>query len=272
MRRVRDLLVVVPVVVAVLGSSLPALAAAPAVAAPAVAAQAVPEEFTPYSRVSDGAEGGRVAQIFQVPAFTRFGDGRWRQVDNRIERGSDPSSEQAAFEVRGGYRPLQFGRTAARLAGIDLDRGQVRLSAQGLAGSVGELTPDGVLYRGVAPDTDLTIRPSGAGFRSVFRLNSAVSPTSFRFHLSDPTGQLGAPAPDADGGVVFANQVDPDVRFGFRRAYAYELDLEQPQYAIGHDLDSAQLTITKAGDGYDTGGSAVDIRLPDGTRYRIHTR
>lgn len=249
MRSVR-ILIALPTLVATLAAGVPAALAAPTPDVP-VPGSAASERYTPYSRVTPQPDGTQQAQVYQIPAFTRFGDGRWRAVDTRVHPSAD-STDRDAFTVPGGYRPLGFGRSPENLVSVQLQKGPVRLSAQGLrrAGRP-EQTPDGVVYRGVAQDTDLTVRPSGAGFRTVLRLHSPDAPTSFRFHLSDPGRQLGQPRRTDDGGYEFDTEIEPGVRFGLRPAYAYEVDLDRPDQIPGRDPGSAELTVTAAGDGFD---------------------
>jgi RHS repeat-associated protein/uncharacterized repeat protein (TIGR01451 family) len=253
MRSARTL-VVVPTLLAVLAGVQPAALAQPDPGRPASepgAAVSTAPRYTPYSRTTVGEDGKLRAELFQVPAFTRFGSGQWRAVDTKVRRNPDPAAPDA-FTVAGGYRPLEFGRSLADMVSVKLDRGQIRLSPVGLRGAgKPELTGQEVLHRDVATDTDLTVRPSGAGFRTVLRLKSPQAPTSFRFHLSDPAGQLGQPSRTADGGYEFGTQIEPGVRFGLRPAYAYEVDLDDPEAPVGSEPGSATLTVTRAGNGFD---------------------
>ena len=243
---------------AVLVSGLPGLPGLPGAAAPA---QAAPEgggkvrpldkvRHTPYSQSVLGDDGIWRAKVFEVPMFSND-TGDWRQVDNAMSDNPDEQADPDTDKVsKKSYRETTFGKNGKKLVTFQINGDKVRLSTTALKVKKPVADADGgLVYSNVATDTSLRIAPSGAGVKTEFRLESAKAPTSFRFRLSDPGGQLGTPTRLDNGGWQFSKEIESGVRFGFAPGFAYEVDTEHPEYAPGAEPGSAHIEITAAGKG-----------------------
>jgi hypothetical protein len=141
------------------------------------------EGWTPYSHWRANNDGTRTVELSAVPRYTRRGDG-WRPVDERVT----PSADRALpFAAEGAVRPVRFGTDNGRLMELVLDDGVVTVSAPSLAvGAAPTANGRSVVYRGVAPATDLRFDVHPEGVRQTMVLHNADAPRRFTFHLSDP--------------------------------------------------------------------------------------
>ena len=131
-----------------------------------------------------------------------------------------------------------------------------------------------VVYRGVAPGTDLRYRVLPTGVKEELVLASPEAPRSFRFHIADPHGQLGEAEATGDGGYRFQGRIDGEVAVGLAAPYAYEQSAAGQLGAGGaaapeaHDPSSAGMSVTKAGDGVDV-TVAVEEAWLAGKRFPV---
>lgn len=207
----------------------------------------LPVGLSTFAQVKPNGDGTVTQSLSLRPQYRRTTSGLVA-VDPSVKASNDRSVPAAA---EGALRPIRFGAEASQVARLDLDAGPVSLSAPGLRIGAPQVEPDGVVYRGVAADTDLAYRVSAGGLKEEVTLSSSASPTSFSFHLADPKGALGAARPTPGGGYVFANKVD-DATVELPPPFAYE---QKRAGADGsgapRDLASASMTLTEAGDGWD---------------------
>ena len=205
-----------------------------------------PQALSTFAKSQSNGDGTATQLLSLQPLFRRTASGLV-PVDPSVKASADRSAPAAA---EGGLRPIRFGADASRVARLDLDAGPVTLSAPGLNIGAPQVEPDGVVYKGVAADTDLTYRVSASGLKEEVTLGSSSSPTSFMFHLSDPKGALGAASPTPGGGYRFANKVD-DAIVELPPPFAYEQKSAGGDGGAPRDLSSASMTLVEAGDGWD---------------------
>lgn len=239
-------------------------------AAPALAAgeQPPPREEAPVTgdwgrsaSVEVLPDGRRRASLHPGPAFRRTPDG-WAKADPKVRPSADAALPLAA---ENGLRPVRFGRSAQRLIDLDLADGTVVVSAPGLSVGTPELVGGDVVYRDVAPDTDLVVTNTVSGVRSRFVLRSERAPRTFRLRLSDPKGVLGEVSESGDGGYRFDGVFDGDLSLRLDPAFAYEhKDGELP----GVEPGSARMRVTRSGRGFDVEKS-VDEAWLAGKSYPI---
>ena len=121
------------------------------------------------------------------------------------------------------------------------------MSAAGLTVSAPSLSGNQVLYASVATDTDLQYRTLPAGIKEELILKSPASPTTYVFHLADPSGQLGAVQQQPDGSWRFSVKVD-GLWVELAPAFAYK----KPTTGLpAIDRSSAHLSVVKVGNGFD---------------------
>ncbi len=217
-------------------------------ALPSLPAELPAELFTPTTRTTFQSDGSRTTQVYAAPTFKRVGAG-WGRVDLAVTPQLDAAYPLAA---PGAYLPVKFGVTPGSLAQVALPKGPVTLSGDQLAIAAPLQAGLGaVKHLSVFKDTDLKLQLSGDGLGTALTLSSPASPTSYRFHLADPKGQLGTPTRTADGGWVFSGDVGDGLHLVVPPAYAYKPDLAHPEYLPSPAPDVASVQITKAGDGFD---------------------
>jgi RHS repeat-associated protein len=218
------------------------------------------EAFTAISDKVTDAKGHVTLKLYDQPTFHRVG-GAWQPVSGVVA--ADALSGRAS--APGQYKAVTFGTTAGQLLTMNLDGGPVTVSAPGLA--VGRPTVAGqqVSYANVATDTDLRYLVGDSGVQKQLVLRSPAAPTSFVFHLSDPKGQLGATAVQADGSTVFTGTAADGAALAVPAASAWS----DPNGAgnIPADPTGATDQVVRAGDGYDihvhlTPGWAVGKAYP----------
>jgi RHS repeat-associated protein len=218
---------------------------------------AAEESWTADSHTKPNPDGSVTTELFGAPTFHRKG-GRWEPIDPTVRPASGPDAAVADNAVR----PVRFGRSASDLLKLDLDHGQVKVSAVGLTIGDPATTPEGVSYANVATDTDLRYGVSERGVKQEIVLRSADAPRSFTFHLADPSRQLGT-ARARGHGFRFDGDVD-GLKVELPAAVAYE-EAAGPGSAAP---DSASLTARKAGDGYDL-TIAVDQQWLRGKQFPV---
>lgn len=219
------------------------LARKPAAGA-AVAAAAPAELWTPFSHSTRNPDGSYTSHVTPDPSFRRNGQG-WAPLDKTVQPRADPA---LPFSAEGTVRPVRFGTSSSRLVELELDGGPVILSADGLTAAVPTPGNNGVLYSGVASNTDLRYSVSPSGVKEEITLKSAQSPTSYTFHIADPKGQLGAAHAAKEGGYQFDTVIDGAVGLGLGAPFAYEPPVGTLPPV--HDLGSAHMTVTKEAKGF----------------------
>jgi len=125
------------------------------------------------------------------------------------------------LEAPGALRPVRFGDSADRLVQLGLARGPVTLSSKDLRVGAPRQQGRQASHAGAATDTDLAYRVEPIGVKEALVLRSPKSPTSYRFHLADPTGQLGSARTLPGGGVTFTGR-QGDLALSMPPAVAYE--------------------------------------------------
>ena len=136
-----------------------------------------------------------------------------------------------------------------------------------------KVTPAGVEYTGVAPDTDLRYRVMPAGIKEEVLLQSEHAPKEFRFHLADPKGVLGAARRQPDGSYRFDARIDSDVVIGLAAPFAYEERSSGSGDPAAHapvsrDPKSAIMTVVPVKGGFDV-RVGVDPNWLAGKRYPL---
>jgi hypothetical protein len=145
------------------------------------------ESWTPFTHTLGNSDGTSTTSFHLLPAYRNNGGG-WTAVDNTVKALSDVTHPLSA---EGALRPIRFGVAGNDLVELGLDGGPVTLSSSGLNVGVPALSGNGVRYAGVASGTDLQYTVGAAGLEEQILLGSSLAPTSFSFHLADPSGQLG---------------------------------------------------------------------------------
>jgi RHS repeat-associated protein len=224
------------------------------------------EGWTSFSHWQRHVDGSVTTELYPVPAFSRSG-GSWHKVTGQVN-GASGDAVATADEL---VRPVRFGADPAHLLTLDLDGGHVTMSAPGLVLPTPPLVAAGsVLYHAVAPSTELRYRVSPGALVEELVLTSAVAPTSFTFHIGDPSHALGTLGPDG-AGKRFSALIDGDVQVGLAAPFAYEeKDGSTPAKGVvpGIDLSSAHMTVTSSGDGWDVTES-IDPEWLKGKSYPI---
>ena len=191
--------------------------------------------------------------------------GSWHRADPSVKPAADHGGA-----VAGLVRPVQFGTDAAHLETLGFDAGPVTISAPQLTIDQPSVTASSVRYSAVAPSTDLWYLVNAHAVVEALVLKSASSPTSFTFHISDPSHALGTLSTDGNG-ARFSSLIDGDVSVGLAAPFAYE---ESSSSNPGQDLPmpvdpgSAHMTVSSAGDGWDVTES-IDQSWLKGKSYPI---
>lgn len=118
-----------------------------------------PERWTSFSHGVPQSDGTMKTTVSLVPIFRSTGNGgSWKAVDATV------ATHDAAhpFSAEGAVRPIRFGRSAADVADLALDRGDIRIAAPGLAVAQPTKVGNGVKYSAVATDTDLYYQVTAA--------------------------------------------------------------------------------------------------------------
>lgn len=206
------------------------------------------EGWTELSHWRRNPDGSTTRDLFSTPQF-RPGAGGWSSVDPTVKATTKGGAVAAA---EGAVRPIRFGADASKLVQLELDRGPVTMSAPGLDVSRPRVSGTGVAYADVAPDTDLRYAVGASGLKEELVLRSAKSPQQFRFHLSDPAGQLGAVHEQPDGSFRFDGKVGSDLVVVLPAPIAYqEPKADQLVAPAPNAPASAHMTVIPGGDGFD---------------------
>lgn len=207
------------------------------------------EGWSELSHWRRNPDGSTTRDLFSTPQFRPTRGGGWATVDPSVKATTKGGVVAAA---EGAVRPIRFGADASQLVQLDLDQGPVTLSATGLDVTRPRVADTGVTYSDVAPDTDLRYSVGPAGVKEELVLRSSKSPQQFRFHLSDPAGQLGAVHAQADGSFRFDGQVGSDLVVVLPAPLAYQEP--EPGLLVAptpYGPTSAHMMVTPAGDGFD---------------------
>ena len=271
--------VAVLVVAAVVGSGAEAVVAPAASAAPAaLAGAAVPErvgsrpdrvsasaaarvqgsrvkvdgEGSSQSETFANPDGSLTTEAYTMPSFRRAGAGRdggsWVPLTGAL---AGAGSAADPFVADGLARKVTVGRAAAGLLSVDVPGGAVSFSAAGLALGAPARSGSTVSFADAATATDLQLVVGPAGVKTNLVLKSAAAPRSFRFHLSDPKGLVGAAAEQPDGSFRFDRDLGDGWHLGLSPATAYVPAEVDPGLGAGIDRSTASQTVTRAGDGWD---------------------
>lgn len=229
------------------------------------------EWFSSYAHWFVNSDDTQTGEFFLAPRYTKRA-GSWFPVDPGILALPQPSTPTElpalALAAEQAFRPVRFGASESRLLEIGLDGGPVTLSAPWLIAGTPQLLGGRVHYADVATDTDLDYRVGYKGVKEEIILRSPASPTSYNFHLADPTHQLGELQAREDGGYQFSTVIDGGWRLGFLPAYAYEAGHESESTPADIQKNSASLLVVPSGDGYDITVSVNPTWLA-GKRYPI---
>lgn len=201
--------------------------------------------FTPFSKFAEQKDGSVKAELYAVPRF-REAKGEWSPIDPTVRRSSERGFPLAApnFLV-----PVRFGSGGSTTVQMQLANGAVSLKPVGLDLDVPVLEDGWVVYREVAPSTDLRYRVTASGIKEELVLKGAKAPHSFRFLLDDPEQQLGSAKATGQGGFRFDHRPQPDVAMELAPPVAYELSSDGRRSPA--DPDSARLRLEKARGGFD---------------------
>lgn len=206
------------------------------------------EGWTELSHWRRNPDGSTTRELFSTPQFRPSAAG-WSSVDPTVKATTKGGAVAAA---EGAVRPIRFGADASRLVQLELDRGPVTMSAPGLDVSRPRVRGSGVAYADVAPDTDLRYAVGASGLKEELVLRSSKSPRQFRFHLSDPGGQLGAVHERPDGSFRFDGKVGSDLVVVLPAPVAYqEPKADQLVAPAPNAPASAHMTVIPGGDGFD---------------------
>lgn len=206
----------------------------------------VKQTYTPTLSTATYSDGSTRVDYYIVPVKRDLG-GTWSSVDPTV---ASTGISQQPLAAQGALRPVKFGSSSSQILELDFDGGKVAMSASALRVGQPSLQADGeVLYASVATDTDLTYLVGYGGVKEKILLKSSAAPTQFTFHISDPYGQLGSAHLQSDGSYLFDARIDSTVAVGLAPAYAYQ----QSDTGGGaqHLPGTAQITATRAGDGFD---------------------
>ncbi len=227
----------------------PASASPDAGSSPSTAPTAPAVKYAPTWKDERLADGGRRLTSFPGIAFRKDKVKGWVPASGEVVATADEEQPLAASES---YKPIKFGSDPARLLEIGWDAGPLVLSAPWSAKVKpvkDDKDPKKVKYKAVDKGVDVDYEVGPDGVKELIVLGSATAPRSFKFHLSDPTGQLGEAQRTPDGGFRFSRPDAEGLSLTMPPAVAYE----QPK---GEELPdilaaSATQTVVRAGDGFD---------------------
>ena len=249
---------VAPVAVAAPAAQVERVGSRPDRASAALAARAqgsrvkVDGDGSVASETFANADGSLTAETYTVPSFRRGGAKRdgtaWVPLSPVL---TGTGAEADPFVADGLARRVTLGRAAGRVLAVDVPGGSVSFSASGLRLGASSRSGSTVSFADAAADTDLQLVVTPAGVKTNLVLRSAAAPRSFRFHLSDPKGLVGAPEQQPDGSFRFDRDLGDGYRLSLAPATAYVPAEIDPEIGPGVDRSSATQTVTRAGDGWD---------------------
>jgi RHS repeat-associated protein len=202
------------------------------------------EGWTVGSHWLQHGDGSYTGEFYVGPEFRQVA-GTWLPIDPTLTLGLG-----GLVASPGSLVPLTFGLDTGHLTTFALPDGTVTESLSGTPLPAVPL-PLGqtITYAGIAANTDLQMTVTNGGVKEALVLNSAAAPTTFHFHLADPSGALGAVDETAPETFQFANPVAPDTYLELPHPFAFEQEgASEPQ---APDLDSAHQSVVAAGDGFD---------------------
>lgn len=203
------------------------------------------EQWGPFFHKVTNPDGTVTDQIFSGPTFHRLGT-TWLPIDPSLTQSSDPTLPVAAENM---VRPVRFGSSSAKMMVIALDGGPITLSDPSLSNVVPSLDSSGVHYDNIAPHTDINYSTSASGVVEQIVLRSPASPTSFTFHLADPTGQLGQAVLTPAQGYVFTGEIADGESLRLPAPHAWvQPAAGQPPVV---QTNTATLSVVTSGDGFD---------------------
>lgn len=205
------------------------------------------ESWTPFTHREVLADGSERMEVFNAPVFRRDEEGSWDWADPAVVATGDASWPLAA---PGLAVPVRFGASSDGLLELTSESATVRLTAPSLTIGTPTVDADGwVVYKDVAPDTDLRYRVSVAGVKEEIVLRSEAAPTSFSFALEDAEGALGRAFQLPGGGVRFEGSVDEAVGLALGAPVAYELGREPDEPAV--EATGGSLSLSANSHGFD---------------------
>jgi RHS repeat-associated protein len=205
------------------------------------------KRYTPYSESIGQADGTVATTLYQAPAYTRDAKGVWSRTGDDVTSTGDSERPERAAKT---YRPIVFGSDPAAMVTVELADGDVSIGNPAFAKVKPSKIGRTLKYRAVAKDVDVDYDVTAAAVTERIILRSDKAPRSFRFHISDPKGQLGLPVAQPGGGYRFSSDIGDGVRLTLDAPAAYELP-SAPDEPVGLEPGSAQMTVVKAGDGFD---------------------
>ncbi len=234
------------------GTAVAVLVADIAIAGPALAGaerpKKLPEGWTPWSHWAGNADGTVTRTIYPQLSFHTDAQGTWVPIDPAVVAARDEAGPDAAT-VPDGIRPVAFGRDAKRLVELQLDGGDVTLSAAGLTFDKPVVSEDGVTYVDGKRHAAVTFTSGLDGVKQEVTIGDATAPRTYRFHLADPAGVLGNAVPTEDGGYRFDKPVADGLYLTIPAPFAYE-EATGPDATAGA-APSATLEISRHGAGFD---------------------
>lgn len=194
-------------------------------------------------------DGTTKSTIFAAPAFTSTRDG-WAPVDRALTHGSAGSPHVATADRA--PVPVRFGKSRANLLQLGAESSPLIVSAPELDLGRPTTGPDGVTYADVAPDTDLNYVVTASGVKERLVLRSEAAPTTFTFHIKDPSGAVGEATSTPSGGFVLPGS-GRRMPIEITPPFAVELDDEDAAAgdAPSSSRGSATMTVTKSRGGWD---------------------
>ena len=159
----------------------------------------IPSLRTADSKTFVGADGTRVARLYQGPVNYEDGSGAWQPIDNSLVSGPDGFTNAAnRFQVQ---LPGMLGFAPVRLS----DGSQwVSFSLDGASG-VGVSVPSGssATYASALRGVDVTYAVTGSGLNEYAVLAGPSSPQSFSYSVQTSSGLTAVQVPD--GSIDFVD-------------------------------------------------------------------